>query len=203
MRIEGNENGYGFMRLNQRSTPKGLSFFYSCLNSAAASRTANEQPTATFSPVVRLGIEYDEWKEQREPQTLPDSKGATEENIAYLKSRYSHSLSRFERIEALETMREMEIIDRRQFNIAVYGDPLDLIEAKAGITMGPLEEGRGTADYSQWLNALPISQLDSLDDLFAMLDSLKKDGAFEKKEDSVLEQILSSLPASSVVMPQV
>ena len=80
-----------------------------------------------LSPYMNLMIAYDQWKEQQPPQELPDSQGRTEENLAYLKEHYSGSLSWEERVDMLETMKDMGMITREQRNSA-YGDYLVIVK---------------------------------------------------------------------------
>lgn len=71
----------------------------------------------SLSPYVRLMQQYDRWKAQlpeEEAAALPDSTGLTEENIAYLKDRYSGELTWMEREDALNTMKQMGIINDQQ-----------------------------------------------------------------------------------------
>lgn len=72
---------------------------------------------ASATPYVRLMEQYDRWKAQlpeKEAAALPDSTGLTEENIAYLKGRYSGELTWMEREDALNTMKQMGIINDQQ-----------------------------------------------------------------------------------------
>lgn len=71
----------------------------------------------SLSPYVRLMQQYDRWKAQlpeEEAAALPDSTGLTEENIAYLRDRYSGELTWMEREDALNTMKQMGIINDQQ-----------------------------------------------------------------------------------------
>lgn len=87
-----------------------------------------------LSAYCRLMDSYQWWKGQQPPQEIPDSKGLTEENIAYLRERYSGSLSWEERVDALEAMEEMGIITREQKDDAMGGGPIriQLIEQPDG-----------------------------------------------------------------------
>ena len=78
---------------------------YNNLLQAAAKgmKTANE-------PEIQIWVDYKDWKAQQPPRKLPESKGVTEENIAYLKANFSGELSLFQRIEAVDTMREMGML---------------------------------------------------------------------------------------------
>lgn len=66
------------------------------------------------SPYIRLMCRYRDWKAKQPPQDLPDSWGPTEENLAYLKERYSGALSWEERVDALETMEQLGVITKEQ-----------------------------------------------------------------------------------------
>lgn len=71
----------------------------------------------SLSPYVRLMQQYDRWKAQlpeEEAAALPDFTGLTEENIAYLRDRYSGELTWMEREDALNTMKQMGIINDQQ-----------------------------------------------------------------------------------------
>jgi len=79
--------------------------------------TGGKTACESLSPYLRLLGQYDRWKAQLpedEAAGLPDSTGLTEENIAYLKERYSGELTWMEREDALNTMEKMGIISNPQ-----------------------------------------------------------------------------------------
>ena len=133
-----------------------------------------------LSPYVNLMVAHDQWKEQQPPQELPDSQGWTEENIAYLRERYSGSLSWEERVDMLETMKDMGMITREQWN-SVYGD--SLITEKLDLTTGrfvlqPEMEAKLEAfrrshpwnqDWNVYFQVDPISSFQTADDVLAWM----------------------------------
>ena len=122
MRIQNGVHNYLMQNLKTRTTSR-TSTFGQQLDIAASRRTdrcdfgTNTSSGGVFlepSEFCKLMYSYDDWKAQQPAQELPDSKGLTEENIAYLRERYSGTLSWEERVDALETMKEMGIITKEQ-----------------------------------------------------------------------------------------
>lgn len=133
----------------------------------------------SYSPTWR---EYAKWSESREPINVPSTNGWTEENIQYLKERYQGELSVFERIEALQTMTKMGCITPEEYQKAVGTDKQMVVcDARAATCVsGPLEEGSYSlypwmqamprVDWAEVLKGLPIGKVNTLDDLFDLLD---------------------------------
>jgi len=130
------------------------------------------------SPLLRLSLDYNNWKETQPPQALPGSQGRTEENLAYLRERYAGSLTMFRKMEALDTMFDMGIITAEQRR-AFYGEmeTKTLSAGQAGFRGGELEDGVSTsfsdrmARQEQELYRLsPLAKSETLDDLFSWLD---------------------------------
>ena len=133
-----------------------------------------------LSPYVNLMVAHDQWKEQQPPQELPDSQGWTEENIAYLRERYSGSLSWEERVDMLDTMMDMGMITHEQ-KYSVYGD--SLITEKLDVTTGrfvlePEMEAKREAfrrnhpwnqDWNVYFQVDPISSFQTADDVLAWM----------------------------------
>ena len=93
------------------------------------------------SPYIRLMEQYDRWKAQlpeQEAAVLPDSTGLTEENIAYLKDRYSGELTWMEREDALDTMVKMGIINNQQ-KFSAHGGSLSPLAAGSFAIAGGTE----------------------------------------------------------------
>lgn len=133
--------------------------------------------TPIVSPLLRLSLDYNKWKETQPPQTLPDSQGPTEENLAYLRERYAGSLTIFRKMEALDTMFDMGIITREQRN-SFFGST-ELTSFNVGIQSGPLEGDFGgslqdkMAHEEQNLYRLsPLAKSETLDDLFSWLGGI-------------------------------
>ncbi len=145
------------------------------------------------SPGMQLIMDYDDWKQTQPPRQLPNSKGLTEENLAYLKEHFSGNLTMFGKIDALDTMVEMGIITERQKLEAVVGPmELETVDPEKLIVATPIEAVRYMPEWDSFFTGAAIMQSDSLEDLFKLLDeqlknSKEKDAAQEIKD--VLEQV--------------
>ena len=144
-------------------------------------------------PEVQIWVDYKEWRSQQPPRKLPDSQGVTEENLAYLREHFSGELSLFQRIDALDTMREMGILTREQM---MDGLGLDGSLVRAGNTKivanSSPEVARGTWAWSSFFADSPIMQMDDLETLFKVLDDqLRINGEEEaaKHIQSILDKI--------------
>ena len=159
----------------------------------ATQRTAFKEMES--SPYCKLMDSYDVWKAQQPPQDLPDSFGPTEENLAYLKEHYTGDLSWEERIDALETMKKMGIIDQEQSNAALGSEMVEiqLVERPDG-SLVPEKESesmwnglveREIERYNAYLSGgwdayfqdRPVGTFQTADDLFAWLDKLLESDA--------------------------
>jgi len=127
------------------------------------------------SPLLRLRLDYDNWKGTQEPQTLPNSRGRTEENMNYLAQRYSGPLTMFQKIEALDTMFDMGILTTEQRS-AFYGDLAfrNFTAGEASVRGGPLEEDAFSSAMAQQERELyrlsPLAKSETLEDMFSWLD---------------------------------
>ncbi|MBD5155303.1 MAG: hypothetical protein HDT15_09630 [Oscillibacter sp.] len=127
-----------------------------------------------LSPYVNLMVAHDQWKEQQPPQELPDSQGWTEENIAYLRERYSGSLSWEERVDMLDTMMDMGMITREQ-KYSAYGDTT--VHLTADMTPAEMEaESRAHSKKDPWnqnwnvyFSEDPIIDFKTADDVLAWM----------------------------------
>ncbi len=82
----------------------------------------NSSNTERFYPDdlgKQVMADYYAWKAQRPHRNLPDSYGDTEENRAFLQRNFYGELSLYERIYALDTMREMGMITAEEMEEAV------------------------------------------------------------------------------------
>ena len=126
-----------------------------------------------LSAYVKLMDRYRVWKAQQPPRELPDSHGPTAENIAYLKEHYSGELSWEERVDALETMKQMGVITQDQRNAAMGGGLVcvDLTKDDLGDVISA-----NMRSFSQDLDTYfckePIGSFKTADDLFSWLDNL-------------------------------
>lgn len=185
--------GYNRPAYSAAASAKGKSnaFFQHMIKSASsktASGSAGNSVTALVSPLVQYSIEYNKWRENREPLNVPGADGWTEENIQYLKNRYRGELSVFELDEALDAMKKMGCITPEEYRKAV-GTKLTVCDAReATCVTGRLEDG-GYSRYP-WLDApsgdfwaealksLPFSKANTLDELLDMLLADRKSGVF-------------------------
>lgn len=70
------------------------------------------------SVYMQFQEDYNAWRAQQPEPDLPEAQGWTEENLAFLRERYSGDLSAFEAYDALETMRRMGAISQKEMNYA-------------------------------------------------------------------------------------
>lgn len=159
-------------------------------------RSAREDGGHFLSPAAQLWDDYGHWKAAQPPRNIPGSRGATEENLAYLRENFSGELSLFQKVDALDTMVDMGILTRREMLEAVGLGPVTLEAAgKVGVKAnGTPEEAREdcVSQWSSYYTSASIVQTGSLEDLFKLLDkqlknSEEKDAAQEIRD--VLEQV--------------
>lgn len=127
-----------------------------------------------LSPALQLRIDYNKWKEAQPPRgDLPNSQGPTEENMAYLRERYSGDLTMFRKMEALDTMFDMGIITREQRSFFYGTKEITWAAGQAKLREGPLVEDfmNQEAQLEQELYRLsPLAKSVTLDDLFSWLE---------------------------------
>lgn len=185
MRIGGNsftESAYRFYQRNQTSGARATSFdgllrkaTGSIQNAAAAGSIQGSTGgyavlEGKFSPQLQLLVDYKDWKSRQPERVLPDSRGATEENLAYLLENFSGELSLFQCMEVVDTMHEMGILTKEQM-YAAFGMPCELVtmDPACAVVVGPLESGRGV----EWpVFESPLTNAKYLDDLLEILDRL-------------------------------
>ena len=139
-------------------------------NSLTAKQTIDELKPSAY---LTLMYSYDAWKEKQPPKDLPDSWGPTEENLAFLKDHYSGDLSWEERVDALETMRQLGVISLGQMNKATGSEFLYLDATKVHVTLnGKVDERKFSDDWGTYFSKDPISAFKTADDLFSWLDNL-------------------------------
>lgn len=152
-----------------------------------AVKSARDTFTATYNtPMSQFAREYGAWKETRQDKlAVPSKNGVTEENIAYLNERYSGSLSTFEKMEALEAMRDMGIVSQYQYmdalGTAQYLHVVDVKTCPIITDVSSLDNTGNRSLSAGWSKGafhaptdwnpedMPIQKVDSLDDLFEML----------------------------------
>ena len=136
----------------------------------------------SVSPFILMMSDYHAWKEQQPPQVLPGSQGRTEENLAYLRERYSGPLSLFQTLEALDTMKEMGIMTQEQYRDALGLKDLKVVPLSqisgpvhvegAEDTLRALANGTWAMKWSEHLEKLREDQeeQETLDILLAWID---------------------------------
>ena len=196
MRISGNsftESAYQLYQKNKISIQTKTTF--NDLRQAASGDVQNAK-----DPKLQLWADYQAWKSQQPPRQLPDSKGATGENLAYLLENFTGDektgeLSLYQRMEMIDTMREMGIITEEQMKDCFgIGDRslrfTDISDPNDFILIAPVD-----SDVSSWFHffwGVPLMKACDLDDIFEALDKQLKftndyDLANEIKE--VLESV--------------
>ena len=128
------------------------------------------------SPLLRLFEDHMNWKASQPEAALPDSEGWTEENLAYLRERYSGNLSAVEIYDAMQTMMEMGAASRNELNYAT-GEPLIVIP-KEQLEKGTYELPRTVnEDNTRFLTAFQFSPMvhwHTLDDIFNWLEEFRQ-----------------------------
>lgn len=181
--------GYHYTRVQSHTTPgsrQGASTGFSGLLAGAAAQKAEASTTAKpYAEPIPLGgnrvrielREYYAWQQTREPVEIPSKDGWTEENIQYLKERYPGELHPYERLEAVQTLRDMGCITQEEYQDVTGFRPVETNIRPAGevtCVSGPIEDGTTWA-VSPWTAAAAsfsvLGKADTLDDLFALLDS--------------------------------
>ena len=196
MRISNHIPSYQSVKQIRRGETGGTSFGTQ-LNAAAARSTDNTdkveittsaaeiwqtEGTMKPSPYLALMNCYDVWKEKQPAQILPDSWGATEENLAYLKAHYTGDLSWEERVDALETMEQLGVIthDQKYDALGSQTRALNINDWDHTVKVIAEDMKKAMEEYSAYLNGgwdacfqdRPIGTFKTADDLFSWLDDL-------------------------------
>ena len=173
MRISGNsltESAWQLYQKNQ-STPQETTF-------DDLLRSVKGDVQNATDPKAQIWSDYQAWKSQQPKRVLPDSKGATKENLAYLLEHFTGdkkagALSLYQRMEAIDTMREMGIITEEQmkdcFGIGTF--PLKTIDMNdPGIYVMGTVGDHNMSTWSTFFLNLPLMKASCLDDLFKLVD---------------------------------
>lgn len=175
------ENVYNLYQKNQSGTPQETT--YQDLLQAAVGDVQNAQ-----QPRLQIWSDYQEWKRQQPARKVPNSLGSNDENIAYLRENFSGELSMFQRIEAVDTMREMGIITEDQMLKSLGFGVYSLYTVDMDnpiICTGAPGNDKYLHSWNLFFSGAPLVKADSLDALFELLDKqLRSDG-----EDDVAGKI--------------
>ena len=179
------ENYYKYYQANQ-ANPQESAYEQLLLSAARDMKNANK-------PEIQIWADYKDWRSQQLPRELPDSQGVTEENLAYLREHFSGELSLFQRIDALDTMREMGILTREQMmdGLGLGGSLIRAGNTKI-VAYGSPDVARETWAWGPFFADSPIMQMDDLETLFKVLDSqLRINGQEEtaKHIQSILDKL--------------
>lgn len=161
------ENVYQYYTKNQSGKIQNVS--YEQLLQSSFGDTANVQV-----PRLQIWSDYKTWKSEQPARELPDSQGITEENLAYLRENFSGDLSVFQRIEAIDTMREMGMIFKDQMMDTLGLGEFSLFTVNKNaliVACGPTDTARRLGDWNTFLTDCPLFQAEDLDDLLKRLDS--------------------------------
>ena len=135
----------------------------------------------TASPSIRLSEQWQRWREQLgdDPDAnLPNSTGWTEENIEYLKNRYSSDeLSWVEREDALNTMKKLGMISGPQ-SFSAHTQSRPMLNLKTEADFQELLKRSGSSQERNW-NVLfedtPISGFFSIENILKWAKELPDD----------------------------
>jgi len=117
--------------------------------------------------------DYRAWKAGQPEAALPDSQGWTEENLAFLRERYTGDLSAFEIYDALDTMKQLGILSEKGLRCA-EGTTLIAIDMKAGI----VETSADPDSKAAWLHGFdeaPMVGFRGLEDIFSWAKDFRED----------------------------
>ncbi len=184
------EKMWSFYTSNQRGDCPVTSFDQ-IKNSSTYDTTNAEDPSK------QLLDDYRTWKAEQPPRNLPDSKGATEDNLKYLRQHFQGELSLFQRIDAVDTMREMGIITEDQMM-----DALSLGDSKmrflrlcdAGLVDGGVNFDAKLDKWTDYFSMSSIGWANNLSKIFELLNSsLRFSGKVDLAEEiqSALNQVTS------------
>lgn len=144
--------------------------------------------SSTSSPYMRLSESYERWKAQMSGEDpLPDSKGLTEENLAYLREHYSGELGWEERMDALNTMQRMGILSSNQVQQACGGGmaTMSFGAMQTTITMTPLQQSNPwETNWDVLFKGTPIAGFHTLDDILSWVDKTQDEPQAEEERIS-------------------
>ena len=192
MRVNGNSLTESVYQLYQKNQSKPQETSFNDLLRAAAGDMQN-----ATEPRIQIMADYRAWKSQQPERILPDSKGATEENLAYLIENFSGELSIFQRIEAVDTMREMGILTHNEMMIALGLAECCVVKAPdTAIICTGLAGDHNMEAWSSFFAWFPIMEMNDLDNLFKVVDrQLRCNRAEDVAEEirAVLESVKQSV----------
>lgn len=124
------------------------------------------------SVLMQFEEDYKTWKAQQPELALPEGRGWTEENLAFLKEHYAGDLSAFEVYDALETMRRMGAISQKEENYATGGVMIALDPSDINGVMyytDPEDPGNWLGNFHK----TPMVSFHSLDDILSWVETFR------------------------------
>lgn len=189
------ENLWAFYRANQSGNFAKTSF-NTIAGDSKSPIGSSYDISSVLEPKDQILSDYRNWKSQKPDVILPLSRGATPENFEYLEKRYgSRTLSLFERIEAVDTMRELGIIDESQMldalGLGKSGSRILSSENFGLVRLGANNDAQ-LDEWSNYFAMSPFGWADNLSKLFELVDTrLRLDGETDIAEEiqNVLNQV--------------
>lgn len=112
--------------------------------------------------------DYRNWKAQQPETVLPDSQGWTEENLEFLRERYSGDLSAFEIYDALDTMQKMGMLSENgKLNAAGSGMVQLDITKDINVLVAGNFDANSTASWLHGFDKAPMVGFHNLEDIMS------------------------------------
>lgn len=124
------------------------------------------------SRYITLMEDYADWKREQPDSGLPEALGAEEDDLAWLKERFSGELGAFEIVDAIESMFSMGMIDRYERS-SIYGLELTVVKVTE-LTSTMQVHPAGYDPYrSDGFENAPLHEFRTLDDILAWLGKFR------------------------------
>ena len=181
-------NVYNYYQQNQLGKDTRSTTWLGMLRSTYEGFISNPE-----NPALQILSDYEAWKAQQPPRELPDSQGATEENMAYLRAHYSGRLDLFQSIDAADTMVEMGILTRDQMLESLGLGKMMLrsisMDGPCIISTGPVGHDPRFDAWTDFFTGAPIMKATTLDLLFKELDG----GLWFQGKDAAAQEVRAVL----------
>ena len=156
---------------------------------------------AASNPKEQLMQDYYAWKAVQPQRYLPESKGDTEENRAFLRRNFSGQLSVMDRIYALDTMREMGMITEEEMRetIGVNEFNISIVSLKeiVPVMAEPIGLDPAISRWNEFFTHANISRCPTLDKLYEMTgkvrETFRQREAYKKEQQSAAAEVESAL----------
>lgn len=107
-------------------TPKSLFDYWANLTDLDPRFLTTDGCYKASSRYMTMMEDYEDWKRKQADSTLPASQGSEEDDLAWLREKFSGELDAFEVIDAIESLYSMGRIDRAERN-DIYGITVSVI----------------------------------------------------------------------------